>query len=201
MLLGLLRDPSGPAGRLFARVNLSYDDALAEIRARTGVGDRVATSVELPFGDEVKGALGHAAEESDRLRHGYIGTEHLLLGLLLTEESDASAVLRHHGMEVETVRREIVGRRADGDLEDHQVEPGGAKSAEVYLSYESRVRAENVRRVQLLVAQLEALTRGRAEAQALIERIQIELAALARTDDEGPWAEGKGADDPDQSGR
>jgi ATP-dependent Clp protease ATP-binding subunit ClpC len=68
----------------------------------------VSTSVDIPFSTETKRALQSAAEEADRLLHTYIGTEHLLLGLLREERSLAASILTGKGLRLNTVREDVV---------------------------------------------------------------------------------------------
>ena len=70
--------------------------------------EKVSTSVEIPFSAETKRVLQFAAEEADRLLHNYIGTEHLLLGILREERSVAASILMEKGMRLNTVRDDIV---------------------------------------------------------------------------------------------
>ena len=71
----------------------------------------MSTSVDLPFSDESKRALNAAAEESERLSHKHIGTEHMLLGLLREERSVAAEILRERGLRLSMIREEL-GRGA-----------------------------------------------------------------------------------------
>jgi ATP-dependent Clp protease ATP-binding subunit ClpC len=70
--------------------------------------EKVSTSVEIPFSAETKRVLQYAAEEADRLLHNYIGTEHLLLGILREERSVAATILMEKGMRLAGVREDIV---------------------------------------------------------------------------------------------
>jgi ATP-dependent Clp protease ATP-binding subunit ClpC len=65
---------------------------------------------QLPFTAEAKYALEGALEEAAKLKHGYVGTEHLLLGLLRESEGVAARALRKHGLTPEQVRREVINR-------------------------------------------------------------------------------------------
>src|SRR5918995_156858 len=67
-----------------------------------------SASVEIPFSAETKRVLQFAAEEADQLSHNYIGTEHLLLGILREEQSVAATILMEKGMRLATVREDIV---------------------------------------------------------------------------------------------
>src|SRR5262245_26549232 len=108
LLLGLLRGAQGLSGRLFASARISYEPVRKEVESRSIFREKVSTSVEIPFTGETKRVLGFAAEEADRLRHNYIGTEHLLLGLLREEQGVGGSILKDKGMRLNTVREDIV---------------------------------------------------------------------------------------------
>ena len=108
LLLGLIREGKGLTSRLFARSHLSLENIRKEIEGRTVFREKVSTSVEIPFSTETKRVLHHAAEEADRLLHNYIGTEHLLLGILREERSVAASILFEKGMRLTGVREDIV---------------------------------------------------------------------------------------------
>ena len=108
LLLGLIREGKGLTSRLFARSHLSLENIRKEIEGRTVFREKVSTSVEIPFSTETKRVLQHAAEEADRLLHNYIGTEHLLLGILREERSVAASILFEKGMRLTGVREDIV---------------------------------------------------------------------------------------------
>ncbi len=108
LLLGLIREGKGLTSRIFARSHLSLENIRKEIEGRTVFREKVSTSVEIPFSAETKRVLSCAAEEADRLLHNYIGTEHLLLGILREERSVAASILMEKGMRLHTVREDIV---------------------------------------------------------------------------------------------
>src|SRR2546428_2073620 len=105
LLLGLLRENKGLCARVFAKHAISDEAVRADIRAAR---EKAATSVEIPFSEPTKNALRLAAAEADRLEHNYIGTEHLLLGLLAEGKSRAAAILTQHGLDLDGARSEIV---------------------------------------------------------------------------------------------
>src|SRR4030081_847248 len=111
LLLGLIREGKGLTSRIFARSHLSLENIRKEIEGRTVFREKVSTSVEIPFSAETKRVLQFAAEEADRLLHNYIGTEHLLLGILREERSVAASILMEKGMRLHTVREDIVQLR------------------------------------------------------------------------------------------
>src|SRR5438552_1474910 len=108
LLLGLIREGKGLTSRIFARSHLSLENIRKEIEGRTVFREKGSTSVEIPFSAETKRVLQYAAEEADRLLHNYIGTEHLLLGILREERSVAASILMEKGMRLNTVREDIV---------------------------------------------------------------------------------------------
>ena len=123
LLLGLIREGKGLTSRIFQRTQVQLDSVRREIEGRTVLREKVSTSVEIPFSAETKRVLQYAAEEADRLMHNYIGTEHLLLGILREERSLAAAILMEKGMRLNGVREDIVQllnektvvARAEGD--------------------------------------------------------------------------------------
>ena len=108
LLLGLIREGKGLTSRIFARSHLSLESIRKEIEGRTVFREKVSTSVEIPFSTETKHVLQFASEEADRLLHNYIGTEHLLLGILREERSVAATILMEKGMRLTGVREDIV---------------------------------------------------------------------------------------------
>src|SRR6266536_1752709 len=103
LLLGLIREGKGLTSRIFARSHLSLENIRKEIEGRALFREKVSTSVEIPFSAETKRVLQFAAEEADRLLHNYIGTEHLLLGILREERSVAASILMEKGMRLNAV--------------------------------------------------------------------------------------------------
>jgi ATP-dependent Clp protease ATP-binding subunit ClpC len=107
LLLGLMREDKTLTGRFFPRAQLSIESIRKEIEGRTLLREKISTSVELPLAPETKRVLAFAHEESDRLQHRHIGTEHLLLGLLREERSMAAEILYERGLRLNAVRDEI----------------------------------------------------------------------------------------------
>jgi ATP-dependent Clp protease ATP-binding subunit ClpC len=114
ILLGLLREKKGVTRTIFTQAKLSHDVLQKEFQSGVGGSDRVSTSIEIPFSEETKRVLRYAAEEADLLRHSYIGTEHLLLGLLREERSAAAAILARHGLTLESTRAAIAQLLTEG---------------------------------------------------------------------------------------
>ena len=108
LLLGLIREGKGLTSRIFARSHLSLEGIRKDVEGRTVFREKVSTSVEIPFSTETTRVLQFAAEEADRLLHNYVGTEHLLLGILREERCVAASILVEKGMRLNAVREDIV---------------------------------------------------------------------------------------------
>jgi ATP-dependent Clp protease ATP-binding subunit ClpC len=108
LLLGLIREGKGLTSRIFSKSHLSMDTIRKEIEGRALYRDKVSTSVDIPLSVESKRVLGYAAEEAERMLHNYIGTEHILLGLMREEKSIASGILAEKGMRLSAVREDVV---------------------------------------------------------------------------------------------
>ena len=108
LLLGLIREGKGLTSRIFSKSHLSMDTIRKEIEGRALYRDKVSTSVDIPLSVESKRVLGYAAEEAERMLHNYIGTEHILLGLMREDKSVASGILAEKGMRLSAVREDVV---------------------------------------------------------------------------------------------
>ncbi len=112
LLLGLVREEKALARR-FLRGN-AIETIRPEVEKNTTVRDKVSTSVDLPLSNESQHALAYAAEEAAGLGHKYIGTEHLLLGLLREEKCFAATLLNERGVELEKVREAMKQQAHEG---------------------------------------------------------------------------------------
>ncbi|MCI0409750.1 MAG: ATP-dependent Clp protease ATP-binding subunit [Acidobacteria bacterium] len=108
VLLGLIREGKGLTSRIFSKSHLSMESIRKEIEGRALFRDKVSTSVDIPLSLESKRVLSFASEEAERMLHNYIGTEHILLGLLREEKSVAAGILTEKGMRLSAVREDIV---------------------------------------------------------------------------------------------
>lgn len=107
VLLGIVDEGTNLAVRVLRSLDIEIEDLRAELVASMGP---TTTPIDehLPFTSLAKRSLELAAKESLGLGHNYIGCEHLLLGLLATEEGMASQVLRRMGSELRTTRLAVV---------------------------------------------------------------------------------------------
>jgi uncharacterized protein (TIGR03435 family) len=123
VLLGVLDEGNGLGCRILARTGVVLDDCRSDIVRRLTGGEKVPESDEIPFSASCERALQYAAEEADRLLHSYIGTEHLLLGLLREERSAAADVLAARGVRIEAVRETIVELLSSGEQPEPPAPP------------------------------------------------------------------------------
>jgi ATP-dependent Clp protease ATP-binding subunit ClpC len=113
LLLGLLREGEGLAARALAALDVSIDEARAQVVRLVGRGaDRNVSRGQIPFTPRAKQALELGLREALTLGHDYIGTEHLLLGLVRSEGTGARA-LWELGVGRENVRDAVLALLAD----------------------------------------------------------------------------------------
>jgi ATP-dependent Clp protease ATP-binding subunit ClpC len=124
LLLGLIREGKGLTDRLFADAGIGFDEIRDEVLRRVPARSKTSTSAEIPFSAAAERVLHHAAQEADRLLHDYVGTEHLLLGLLSEQGSVAADVLTSRGLRLDRVREQIVELLSDGERREHPGPPG-----------------------------------------------------------------------------
>lgn len=110
ILLGLIREDKQLTTRFCKLTPPPLNDVRDRIRAGTGPTEKLPASVDMPLSDQAKRVLSYAADESQQLNHRYIGTEHLLLGLLRAEQTTAAEILNEHGVYLNIVRDELRDR-------------------------------------------------------------------------------------------
>lgn len=100
ILLGLLRERKVLAARFL-------DTLRGQIERHTTTREKIPTSVDIPMTEECQRILLYASEEAERLGHKYVGTEHLLVGVLLEKGCYAARLLRESGMSLAVARADI----------------------------------------------------------------------------------------------
>jgi len=108
ILLGLIREGEGVAAAVLQKMGVSLENIRLEVEKLVQPGPTTQIIGDIPFTPRAKKALELAAEEARALGHNYIGTEHLLLGLIREGEGVASQVLLNLGLDLNTVRSEIM---------------------------------------------------------------------------------------------
>jgi ATP-dependent Clp protease ATP-binding subunit ClpC len=123
ILLGLIGEGTGVAAKVLKSMGVNLKDARIEVEKIIGRGSGFV-AVEIPFTPRAKRVLELSLEEARQLGHNYIGTEHLLLGLIREGEGVAARVLENLGVDLSKVRTQVI--RMLG--ETAEVAPGAGPS-------------------------------------------------------------------------
>ena len=107
ILLGLLREEEGLAARVLDSLEITVEEVRAQVARIVGQGDEVTTG-QIPFTPRAKKVLELALREALSLGHNYIGTEHILLGLVRENEGVAARILLDFDADAEKIRNEII---------------------------------------------------------------------------------------------
>jgi len=108
LLLGLLEEGTGVAARVLTDLGVTLEAARARVPAAPAGGP--ATVGAPPFTPRAKSVLEYALREALQFGHSYIGTEHLLLGLVREDDGSAARILADLGVPTPTVREAVLGR-------------------------------------------------------------------------------------------
>jgi ATP-dependent Clp protease ATP-binding subunit ClpC len=107
ILLGLLRDQEGVAARVLRSLEITLEEVRAQVARIIGQGEEV-TAGQIPFTPRAKKVLELALREALSLGHDYIGTEHILLGLVRENEGVAARILLDFDADDERIRNETL---------------------------------------------------------------------------------------------
>ncbi|MCE5339902.1 MAG: ATP-dependent Clp protease ATP-binding subunit [Planctomycetaceae bacterium] len=137
ILLGLVKEGSGVGANVLKNLDVDIKKLRLEVEKLVKSGPDMVTMGKLPHTPRAKKVIEFAIEEARSLNHNYIGTEHLLLGLLRETEGVAAQVLMNLGLKLEDVRQEVLnllGAGVDNSMPslDMKMDPsmgGGAKGA------------------------------------------------------------------------
>ncbi len=108
ILLGLIKEGESVAAAVLQNLGLSLDTIRLEVEKLVQFGPSTVVSGDIPFTPKAKKVIELAMDEARRLGHNYIGTEHLLLGLIKEGEGVASHVLMNVGLDLNKVRAEVI---------------------------------------------------------------------------------------------
>ena len=108
ILLGVLREGEEIIKEIFARFNVKPDEIRREIEGDRVFVERVSSTQELPLSEESKKILAYASHEAESMMHPYVGTEHLLIGILRVDPCVAGRILMSHGFNLYGVREETI---------------------------------------------------------------------------------------------
>src|SRR5215216_1696747 len=107
LLLGLVREGDGVAAKVLGNLGVELNKVRSAVEFIIGRGDR-STSGEIGLTPRAKKVIELAVDEARRLNHSYIGTEHLLLGLVREGEGIAAGVLESLGVSLDKVRQQVM---------------------------------------------------------------------------------------------
>ena len=108
LLLGLINLGQGVAVNVLQKMGLDLDTVRQAVDEQVGLGPEAKPSGNVPYTPRVKKVLALAGKEAKSLNHSYVGTEHILLGLLREGEGVAARVLKSLDVDVERCRNEIL---------------------------------------------------------------------------------------------
>lgn len=108
LLLGLIKEGSGVAANVLKNLDIDLRKVRLEVEKLVQCGPDSVIMGKLPQTPRAKRVIEYSIEESRLLNHNYVGTEHLLLGLLRENEGVAANVLKNLGLKMEDVREEVL---------------------------------------------------------------------------------------------
>jgi ATP-dependent Clp protease ATP-binding subunit ClpC len=124
ILLGLVKEGSGVAANVLKNLDVDLRKIRLEVEKLVQSGPEMVTIGKLPQTPRAKKVIEYSMEEARNLNHNYVGTEHILLGLLREQEGVAAQVLMNLGLKLEDVREEVL------NLLGHGMEGGESSSSE-----------------------------------------------------------------------
>src|SRR6516164_7503253 len=125
LLLGLVREGEGVAAKVLSNLGVELHEVRRAVEFIIGRGDRIVLG-EIGLTPRAKKVIELGVDEARRLGHHYIGTEHLLLGLVREGEGVAAGVLESMGVNLQNVRRQTIRVLAEGGI----ASPGPAGQAQ-----------------------------------------------------------------------
>ena len=125
ILLGLVKEGSGVAANVPKNLDVDLRKIRLEVEKIVQSGPDMVTMGKLPQTPRAKKVIEYAMEEARNLNHNYVGTEHLLLGLLREQEGVAAQVLMNLGLKLEDVREEVLNLLGHGTEQGETAERGG----------------------------------------------------------------------------
>ncbi len=115
LLLGLVKEGSGVGANVLKNLGVGLQNVRQEVERLVKAGPEMVTMGKLPQTPRVIQAIKYAIGEARNLNHNYVGTEHVLLGLLREQDGVAAEVLRNLGLKLEEVREEVLNLLADAE--------------------------------------------------------------------------------------
>ncbi|MEY4810647.1 MAG: hypothetical protein RI986_985, partial [Planctomycetota bacterium] len=133
ILLGLVKEGSGVGANVLKNLDIDLRKVRLEVEKLVKSGPEMVTMGKLPQTPRAKKVIEYAIEEARNLNHNYVGTEHLLLGLLREHDGVAAQVLMNLGLKLEEVREEVLnllGAGADQERDEAPQAPSEPQAQE-----------------------------------------------------------------------
>ncbi len=125
ILLGLIKEGSGVAANVLKNLGVDLARIGTEVEKHVTRGQDMPSVGRLPQRPQAKKVVEYAIQEARGMNHNYVGTEHLLLGLVRVEDDVAAQVLTNLGIRLEGVRKEVLSLLGSG-IVSSEVTPGGS---------------------------------------------------------------------------
>ncbi len=130
ILLGLIKEGTGVAANVLKNLDVDLRKIRLEVEKLVQSGADMVTMGKLPHTPRAKKVIEYAMEEARNLNHNYVGTEHILLGLLREQEGVAAQVLMNLGLRLDDVREEVLNLLGHGMEEAAERGGGGSSPSE-----------------------------------------------------------------------
>ena len=144
ILLGLVKEGSGVAANVLKNLDVDLRKIRLEVEKLVQSGPEMVTMGKLPQTPRAKKVIEYSMEEARNLNHNYVGTEHILLGLLREQEGVAAQVLMNLGLKLEEVREEVLnllGHGVEGEAGERGGHEGGPSESHPTKSSKSKTPA------------------------------------------------------------
>ena len=162
LLLGLIKLGQGVAVSVLQKMGLDLETVRAAVEKQVGTGQETKTQASIPYTPRVKKVLALAGKEAKALSHSYVGTEHILLGLLREGEGVAARVLKSLEIDIERTRNEIL-REFDPQFSGGQSAEGGEPGEEAAAGNPQRAGAQAEEKKEVKTPALKAFGRDLTE--------------------------------------
>ena len=173
ILLGLLHEGEGVAAKALESLGISLDAVRQQVEEIIGQGQQ-APSGHIPFTPRAKKVLELSLRESLQLGHNYIGTEHILLGLIREGDGVAAQVLVRLGADLNRVRQQVIQL-----LHGHQGKPSARSAAATQAAPAVRARLEEVEQRLAAIEQRVGTGPDTSDLDDQIDRVRLEQESAA----------------------
>ena len=184
ILLGVLQVDTAVGTAVLMALGIDRERLRAEVERVSPVGPNMVTTGQIPFTRHAKEVLESSIEEATRLEHDFLGTEHLLLGILAVHGSKAAGILRKLGVELESFQDEVLRFLSSESLTPPMPSSdlGEAKAALAARAYETGLYAVATGLYEELFRDHPNMAEGFANRNRMRAIVSVLLAGLGRGD-------------------